>query len=131
MAGNCHSRLGDRHGQGAQRTPARPSHPPNRDRYDGRMTSPRPQRRTLRQRIMDHLFFSVVVMTLFFMVLSLMGIKAKFASLVLSILLTLALNVGLSYYYEWRRDRERAAIREGRANVRDRRDGDIRMRDEK
>ncbi|EPH15391.1 MULTISPECIES: hypothetical protein [Dermabacter] len=95
------------------------------------MTSPRPQRRTLRQRIMDHLFFSVVVMTLFFVVLSLMGIKAKFASLVLSILLTLALNVGLSYYYEWRRDRERAAIREGRANVRDRRDGDIRMRDEK
>lgn len=93
--------------------------------------SPRPQRRTLRQRIMDHLFFSVVVMTLFFVVLSLMGIKAKFASLVLSILLTLALNVGLSYYYEWRRDRERAAIREGRANVRDRRDGDIRMRDEK
>ncbi len=80
---------------------------------------------------MDHLFFSVVVMTLFFVVLSLMGIKAKFASLVLSILLTLALNVGLSYYYEWRRDRERAAIREGRANVRDRRDGDIRMRDEK
>ena len=78
------------------------------------MTSPRPQRRTLRQRIMDHLFFSVVVMTLFFVVLSLMGIKAKFASLVLSILLTLALNVGLSYYYEWRRDRERAAIREGR-----------------
>lgn len=70
-------------------------------------------------------------MTLFFVVLSLMGIKAKFASLVLSILLTLALNVGLSYYYEWRRDRERAAIREGRANVRDRRDGDIRMRDEK
>ncbi|OFT21960.1 hypothetical protein [Dermabacter sp. HMSC08H10] len=95
------------------------------------MTSPRPQRRTLRQRIMDHLFFSVVLMTLFFVVLSLMGIKAKFASLVLSILLTLALNVGLSYYYEWRRDRERAAIREGRANVRDRRDGDIRMRDEK
>lgn len=97
------------------------------------MTSPRPQRRTLRQRIMDHLFFSVVVMTLFFVVLSLLGIKAKFASLVLSILLTLALNVGLSYYYEWRRDRdrERAAIREGRANVRDRRDGDIRMRDEK
>ena len=95
------------------------------------MTSPRPQRRTLRQRIVDHLFFSVVVMTLFFVVLSLMGIKAKFASLVLSILLTLALNVGLSYYYEWRRDRERAAIREGRANVRDRRDGDIRMRDEK
>ncbi|ATH97150.1 MULTISPECIES: hypothetical protein [Dermabacter] len=95
------------------------------------MTSHRPQRRTLRQRIMDHLFFSVVVMTLFFVVLSLMGIKAKFASLVLSILLTLALNVGLSYYYEWRRDRERAAIREGRANVRDRRDGDIRMRDEK
>ena len=80
---------------------------------------------------MDHLFFSVVVMTLFFVVLSLMGIMAKFASLVLSILLTLALNVGLSYYYEWRRDRERAAIREGRANVRDRRDGDIRMRDEK
>lgn len=80
---------------------------------------------------MDHLFFSVVVMTLFFVVLSLMGIKAKFASLVLSILLTLALNVGLSYYYEWRRDRERVAIREGRANVRDRRDGDIRMRDEK
>lgn len=80
---------------------------------------------------MDHLFFSVVVMTLFFVVLSLMGIKAKFASLVLSILLTLALNVGLSYYYEWRRDRERAAIREGRANARDRRDGDIRMRDEK
>lgn len=80
---------------------------------------------------MDHLFFSVVVMTLFFVVLSLMGIKAKFASLVLSILLTLALNVGLSYYYEWRRDRERAAIREGRANVRDRPDGDIRMRDEK
>lgn len=80
---------------------------------------------------MDHLFFSVVLMTLFFVVLSLMGIKAKFASLVLSILLTLALNVGLSYYYEWRRDRERAAIREGRANVRDRRDGDIRMRDEK
>lgn len=80
---------------------------------------------------MDHLFFSVVVMTLFFVVLSLMGIKARFASLVLSILLTLALNVGLSYYYEWRRDRERAAIREGRANVRDRRDGDIRMRDEK
>lgn len=80
---------------------------------------------------MDHLFFSVVVMTLFFVVLSLMGIKAKFASLVLSILLTLALNVGLSYYYEWRRDRERAAIREGCANVRDRRDGDIRMRDEK
>ncbi|ANP26974.1 hypothetical protein DAD186_04170 [Dermabacter vaginalis] len=95
------------------------------------MTSPRPKRKTLRQRIMDHLFFSVVVMTLFFVVLSLMGIKAKFASLVLSILLTLALNVGLSYYYEWRRDRERAAIREGRANPRESRDGDIRMKDEK
>ncbi len=95
------------------------------------MTSPRPKRKTLRQRIMDHLFFSIVVMTLFFVVLSLMGIKAKFASLVLSILLTLALNVGLSYYYEWRRDRERAAIREGRAKPRDPRDGDIRMRDEK
>ncbi len=95
------------------------------------MTSPRPKRKTLRQRIMDHLFFSIVVMTLFFVVLSLMGIKAKFASLVLSILLTLALNVGLSYYYEWRRDRERAAIREGRAQPRDPRDGDIRMRDEK
>lgn len=93
--------------------------------------SPRPKRKTLRQRIMDHLFFSVVVMTLFFVVLSLMGIKAKFASLVLSILITLALNVGLSYYYEWRRDREREAIRDGRTHSREGRDGDIRIRDEK
>ena len=93
--------------------------------------SPRPKRKTLRQRIMDHLFFSVVVMTLFFVVLSLMGIKAKFASLVLSILITLALNVGLSYYYEWRRDREREAIRNGRAHSGNRHDGDIRTRDEK
>lgn len=62
----------------------------------------RVKRKTLGQRIKDHLFFSVVVMTAIFVVLSLIGIKARFASLLLSILITLALNVGLSYFYEHR-----------------------------
>lgn len=86
------------------------------------MSSKRP-RKSLGQRIKDHIFFSVVVMTAFFVMISLMGIKAKFASLVFSILFTLALNVALSYYYEWQNDRTIARARENTQP-----DADIRFR---
>lgn len=96
-------------------------------RYDCSVMSMKPRRRSFGQRIKDHLFFSVVVMTGIFVVLSILGVKARFASLVISIALTLALNVGLSYYYDYRAQREWDARRAGTAPRP--RDTDIRFRD--
>lgn len=90
--------------------------------------STHPRRKTLGQRIKDHLFFSVVSMTVIFVGLSLVGIKAKFGSLVLSILLTLALNVGLTYYYEHKTRKAERDWEAGRVPHRPR-DTDIRFRD--
>lgn len=84
--------------------------------------------KSLGQRIRDHLFFSVVVMSAIFVVLSLAGIKARFASLVLSILLTLALNVGLSYYYEYRANRALSDEKSNSAGASIAPDSDIRFK---
>lgn len=89
--------------------------------------SPHPRRKSLGARTKDHLFFSVVVMTGIFVVLSVVGVKARFASLVMSILLTLALNVGLSYYYDHRAQKQWEAQQRG-FDPRPR-DTDIRFRD--
>lgn len=89
--------------------------------------SPKPRRRTLGQRIKDHLFFSVVVMTGVFVVLSLAGMRARVMSLVISIILTLALNVALSYYYDYRAQKEFNARERGEAPRP--RDADIRFKE--
>lgn len=92
--------------------------------YDGAVMSPTPRRRSFGQRIKDHLVFSVVAMTVIFILLSVVGVKARFASLVLSIIITLALNVGLSYYNDYRAAKQaRTAHLEQRP-----RDTDIRFR---
>ncbi|MGQ4537626.1 hypothetical protein ACUH94_03725 [Dermabacteraceae bacterium P7074] len=53
--------------------------------------------RTLRQRISDQLFFSAVMVTGIFMLLKLIGMRIGIQGLVLSIILTVAINVGMSY----------------------------------
>ena len=90
--------------------------------YHDRM-SPRP--RSLTQRIRDTLGFSVVAILVLFILLRLVGVRSTIPSLFLSIIITIGLNVGLSYYYDHR-------ARSGRASGRrdDRVDEDIRWRRE-
>ena len=88
--------------------------------YHDRM-SPRP--RSLTQRIRDTLGFSVVAILVLFILLRLVGVRSTIPSLFLSIIITIGLNVGLSYYYDHR-------ARSGRASSRrdDHVDEDIRWR---
>lgn len=86
-----------------------------------------PGGRSFGQRIRDHIMFSVVAMTIIFIALRLLHVRATMAGLLLSIALTLALNVGLSYYYDAqakRRARDAAAGRVDRKPA-----GDIRFRE--
>lgn len=75
------------------------------------------------QRVRDQLAFSVVAILVILIALRAVGIRSSVASLVLSILVTLFLNVGLSY---WSEHRSRTAARRPRSHD----GGDIRWRDE-
>ncbi|MGY5763985.1 hypothetical protein ACXET9_02130 [Brachybacterium sp. DNPG3] len=84
-------------------------------------TRPRPApQRGLVQRIRDHLGFSVGAIVVLFVVLRLLGFRSTLTGLLLSVLITLALNVGLSYYYDQRARRGRRPSRPARGG------GDIR-----
>ncbi|WP_058234789.1 hypothetical protein [Devriesea agamarum] len=54
--------------------------------------------RTLRQRIGNQLLFSIAVLTVLFFLLKFIGIRVTMPGLVLSIVITVALNVALSYW---------------------------------
>lgn len=72
-------------------------------RYDEEV--PRRQRSFI-DRIKDHIGFSLIAVVVLFLILRVLGVRATISALVMSLLLTLGLNVGLSYYYEWRARRE-------------------------
>lgn len=78
--------------------------------YHDRM-SPRP--RSLTQRIRDTLGFSVVAILVLFILLRLVGVRSTIPSLFLSIIITIGLNVALSYYYDHRARSGRNAGRPG------------------
>ncbi|MFC7374044.1 hypothetical protein ACFQS2_08260 [Brachybacterium sp. GCM10030267] len=79
--------------------------------------------RSLAQRIREHLGFSVVAIGVLFIVLRLVGVRSTFAGFALSVAITLALNVGLSYYNDRR-------ARSPRPHVEQRGGGDIRWRED-
>src|SRR5699024_3593253 len=89
--------MGAREPAGPSRTPAQGA--PGRGDYDGGM-SRRP--RSLVQRVREHIGFSVIAIGVLCMLLRLVGVRSTFAGFVLSVALTLALNVGLSYYNDHR-----------------------------
>lgn len=85
-----------------------------------------PRSRSLAGRIRDQLGFSIAAILILFVVLRFVGVRSTVGSFFFSVIITIALNVGLSYYYDHRarRDRDRG----GRAP---RRGGsDIRFRDD-
>lgn len=57
---------------------------------------------SLLARIRAHLGFSVVAILAIFIVLRLLGVRSTVSGFVLSVAVTLALNVGLSYYNDRR-----------------------------
>ncbi|MDN5688311.1 MAG: hypothetical protein L0G94_16770 [Brachybacterium sp.] len=79
--------------------------------------------RSLARRVREHLGFSVIAIGVLFVVLRLLGVRSTFAGFLLSVGITLALNVGLSYYndHRARNPRPRTAPRGG---------GDIRWRED-
>jgi hypothetical protein len=79
--------------------------------------------RSLVQRVRDHLGFSVVAIGVLFVVLRLVGVRSTFVGFAMSVGITLALNVGLSYYHDHRARHPRPA-RESRGG------GDIRFRED-
>lgn len=79
--------------------------------------------RSLVQRVREHLGFSVVAIGVLFVVLRLVGVRSTFMGFVLSVGITLALNVGLSYYQDRR-------ARNPRPQVAPRGGGDIRWRED-
>lgn len=86
-----------------------------------------PRSRSFTGRIRDQLVFSVVAVLILFVALRFLGVRSPVSSIFLSVMLTLALNVGLSYWGEARARRERRAssqrqVRSG--------GGDIRWRDD-
>ncbi len=97
--------------------------------YDGAVA---PRSRSFTGRIRDQLLFSVVAVVVLFIALRLLGVRSTVPSLFLSVLLTLALNVGLSYWGEARARsaRRRSATRPTRGTTRHTGGGDIRWRDE-
>lgn len=98
--------------------------------YDGAVPTPS---RSLGQRLRSQLVFSVVAVLALFVVLRMLGLRSPVSSIVLSVLLTLALNVGLSYLTDSRARRARPRThRPARRPVEPsrRRDADIRWRDE-
>lgn len=79
--------------------------------------------RSLVQRVRDHLGFSIVAIGVLFIVLRLLGVRSTFGGFVLSVAITIALNVGLSYVQE-RRARDPRPRRDVRGG------GDIRFRED-
>lgn len=90
-----------------------------RDYDDGMNRRPR----GLVRRVRDHIGFSVIAIGVLFIVLRLVGVRSTFAGFVLSVAITLALNVGLSYYTDYRAKHPRPQ-RENRGG------GDIRFRED-
>lgn len=96
--------------------------------YDGAVPTPS---RSLGQRLRSQLVFSVVAVLALFVVLRMLGLRSPVSSIVLSVLLTLALNVGLSYMADSRARRGRSHTPARRpVEPSRRRDADIRWRDE-
>ncbi len=79
--------------------------------------------RSLGRRIRDQLWFSVIAILVLFLVLRVLGVRSTMSSFFLSVVLTIGLNVGLSYFYEHR-------ARRGKTPRADPRGGDIRWREE-
>lgn len=79
--------------------------------------------RGLVQRVRDHIGFSVIAIGVLFIVLRLLGVRSTFAGFALSVGITLALNVGLSYYNDYRAKHPKPE-RQGRGG------GDIRFRED-
>ena len=82
--------------------------------------------RSLTGRIRDQLAFSVGAVLVLFLVLRVFGVRSSVAGIALSILLTLALNVGLA---AWGEARSRRTAQRPRQAPRER-DADIRWRDD-
>jgi Flp pilus assembly protein TadB len=61
-----------------------------------------PRSRGLTARIRDQIGFSLVAVLVLFIVLRLLGVRNTVAGFFFSVLLTIGLNVGLSYFYEYR-----------------------------
>ena len=79
--------------------------------------------RNLVQRVRDHIVFSVVAIGVLFIVLRLLGMRSTVAGFVFSVGITLALNVGLSYYNDYRaRSPERRPAPSGGGDIRWRED---------
>ncbi|WP_394215589.1 hypothetical protein [Brachybacterium vulturis] len=78
--------------------------------------------RSLFQRVRDHIGFSVVAIGVLFILLRLLGVRSTFAGFALSVVITLGLNVGLSYYHDHR-------ARNPRPQRQARGGGDIRFRE--
>lgn len=81
--------------------------------------------RGLGRRIRDQFWFSVIAIVVLFLILRLFGVRAAIPSLFGSIILTIALNVGLSYWSE-----HRARTASGRPARSARGGGDIRIRED-
>lgn len=79
--------------------------------------------RSLVQRVREHIVFSVVAIGVLFIVLRLVGVRSTFAGFVMSVGITLALNIGLSYYNDHR-------ARSPRRPTSSRGGGDIRWRED-
>lgn len=79
------------------------------------------------QRMRDQLMFSVVSILLLFVVLRVVGVRSSVGSIVLSIALTVMLNVALTYWADSRdaREQRRGARREPMRGG-----GDIRWRED-
>ncbi|MDN5822143.1 MAG: hypothetical protein L0H39_11725 [Brachybacterium sp.] len=79
--------------------------------------------RSLVQRVREHIGFSVIAIGVLFIVLRLLGVRSTFAGFALSVVITLGLNVGLSYYNDHR-------ARNPRPQRQARGGGDIRFRED-
>lgn len=79
--------------------------------------------RSLAVRVREHLVFSVLAIGVLFIVLRLVGVRSTFMGFVMSVGITLALNVGLSYYHDRRAKNPRPRV-EARGG------GDIRWRED-
>src|SRR5699024_3266669 len=75
------------------------------------------------QRLRDHIVFSVVAIGVLCIVLRLLGMRSTVAGFAFSVGITLALNVGLSYYNDYRaRSPKRRTVPAGGGDIRWRED---------
>ena len=87
-----------------------------------------PRSRSFSARVRDQLAFSVVAVLILFFLLKLVGIRSTFAGLFLSVVVTILLNVGLTYLGDARARHARRTDRPARPARPS--DGDIRWREE-